>query len=362
MGTSLELIVRAERAEEARRAEGRVLAAIDRLSRVFSGYDPSSEFSRWQAARSGSGPVKVSPELFEVLARCDHWAARTAGAFDPRVEALSRLWSSRAAEGRTPDARETADVKAVMGRPAWRLDAEGRTAERLSDGPLTLNAIAKGYVVGVAAEAGMAGGKGVTGLLLNVGGDLVVRGDLAGTIGIAPAVGDSESGGPSLTVEVRDKAVATSGNARRGYRIDGRWYSHIFDPRSGEPAAGVVSATVIADRPLDADALATALNVLPPADGVRLVESVPGADCLVVAKDGRVSRSRGLAPVREGRAAARRGGRRPPRGEGVGAAVVGRPVPAQDRFRDQPPGRPGGPLPPAVRGRLGRGQGRVPGA
>src|SRR3954447_696 len=66
MGTSLELLVRAEGAEAARRAEGCVLREIDRLGAIFSGYDRASEFSRWQAATS-RGPTTVSPELFEVL-------------------------------------------------------------------------------------------------------------------------------------------------------------------------------------------------------------------------------------------------------------------------------------------------------
>jgi FAD:protein FMN transferase len=71
MGTSLELRVLAESAEAAACAEDRVLGEIDRLSRVFSGYDKTSEFSRWQATVEGS--VKLSPQLFELLSACDHW-------------------------------------------------------------------------------------------------------------------------------------------------------------------------------------------------------------------------------------------------------------------------------------------------
>ena len=102
------------------------------------------------------------------------------------------------------------------------------------------------------------------GLLLNVGGDLRACGDAPRTIGIAPARGDSETSEPSASIEVRDRAVATSGDSQRGLQINGRWYSHIFDPRSGLPADGVAGATVIAERSADADALATILNVLPP--------------------------------------------------------------------------------------------------
>ncbi len=68
-----------------------MLREVDRLAAIFSGYDRASEFSRWQA--SLNRPAKVSPELFDVLQAFDRWIATSGGAFDPRVEALTRLWS-----------------------------------------------------------------------------------------------------------------------------------------------------------------------------------------------------------------------------------------------------------------------------
>src|SRR5436309_1713033 len=80
MGTSLELRVRAEDATAARRAEDRVLGAIDRLAAIFSRHDPASELRRWQATAMATfpaaRPTPISPELFEVLRECDHWRAR----------------------------------------------------------------------------------------------------------------------------------------------------------------------------------------------------------------------------------------------------------------------------------------------
>lgn len=291
MGTSLELRVRSDGAAAARRAEGRVLAEIDRLARVFSNHDPASEFRRWQAA--AGAPARASAELSEVLRESDRWRELTGGAFDPRVQALARLWSACAAEGRTPTAAETAAALARMARPAWRFDPASGAAVRLGDCPLTLDGIAKGAIVEKACAAALEPAGGVVGLLLNVGGDLRVCGDLAGTVGIAAPRGDSESTAPVATIEVRDRAVSTSGDAQRGLMIGGRWYSHIFDPRTGLPAARTVSATVVAPRSADADALATALNVLTPDEGLRLVDALPGAACLIVAADGRVTRSAG---------------------------------------------------------------------
>ena len=77
--------------------------------------------------------------------------------------------------------------------------------------------------------------------MLNVGGDLRVRGAIDGTIGIAAPWADSESSEPLAYIEVKDRSVATSGSSQRGFRINGQWYSHIFDPRSGLPVERVAA-------------------------------------------------------------------------------------------------------------------------
>ena len=286
MGTSLELSVRADDASAARRAEDRALREIDRLAAIFSNHDPASEFRRWQAAPAG--PSKVSPELFELLAESDAWRERSGGAFDPRVQALALLWSDAARLNRMPTRAELEATTTLARRPAWRLDARAGTAERLSDAPLTLDAIAKGYIVERACAAALAGDPAVRGLILNVGGDLRVQGDPSRTVAVAAPRLGSETIEALARVEVKDRAVATSGQKHRGYRIDGRWYSHIIDPRTGEPASAVLAATVIARKSADADALATILNVLPVAEGLRLADALPGVACLIVDDAGRL--------------------------------------------------------------------------
>ena len=125
-----------------------------------------------------------------------------------------------------------------MNRPAWQLDPASGTAERLSDCPLSLNGIAKGYIVGRACEAALDTSKEFDGVLLNVGGDLRVCGDFTGTVGIAAPWADSESSEPLASSRSRDRSVATSGSSQRGFRIGGKWYSHVFDPRTGSRSSG----------------------------------------------------------------------------------------------------------------------------
>ena len=152
------------------------------------------------------------------------------------------------------------------------------------------------------------------GLVVNLGGDLRVRGDIDQTIGIADPLADSESSDPLMHIAVKDKSVSTSGSSHRGFLIQGQWYSHVFDPRSGRPVDRVKSATVVADRGVDADALAKVCGVLEPDESLRLVQSLVGVECLIIMADGagrqkcrlertRTSRSarRQCSPSRHGR-------------------------------------------------------------
>ena len=194
MGTSLELVVRAESRQAAIMAEERVLHEIDRLSAIFSGYDPKSELSRWQAGPRGA--IEISPELCELLELSDRWTNQSRGAFDPRVEVLTRLWSRCAAEHRLPKGAEQGQALALIREPAWLLDKVAHTAKRISDCPISLNGIAKGYIVGRACSAALDKSRGVSGVLLNVGGDLRVEGDTARTVRIVSPWADSESSEP----------------------------------------------------------------------------------------------------------------------------------------------------------------------
>ena len=283
LGTSLEMKVAASSAAQSENAEKTVLAEIDRESHILSSWDPESEFSRW--FRTMGQPVKVSPELFEVLGLFDKWRGLTGGALDASAEAVTRVWKRAAAEKRLPSRAELDSAVAAIRRVHWRLDPINRTATHLSDTPLALNSFVKSYIAGRAAEKAL-GVSGAGGLVVNIGGDLAVRGNWSEPVDIADPKSDAENGVPIARLVVRDRAVATSGDYRRGVEIGGRHYSHIVDPRTGMPADQVISSTVIAQSPATAGALATALSVLTPEESARLVASMPGVEYLLVMKNG----------------------------------------------------------------------------
>ncbi len=188
LGTSFELRVEAGSEAAAEAAESRALAETDRLATVLSTWRKDSEINRWLSP--APGPMAVSRDLLAVLRACDHWESATGGAFNARAELLSGIWKRAAAEGNAPDAAELAAAVVRMKSPAWRI-GEG-TAERIGDCPVTVDALAKGYIIRMAGEAAREV-PGVTSVLLNIGGDLQVWGREAHRIAIANPRADAEN-------------------------------------------------------------------------------------------------------------------------------------------------------------------------
>jgi thiamine biosynthesis lipoprotein ApbE len=294
LGTSLELKVLARTPAAAERAENAVLAEIKREAAILSAYDPDSEFSHW--ASTGGVPARVSPELFDILRLFDVWRVRTGGALDASAETVSRVWTSAAADGRTPTASELTQATSLVRQQHWRLDPRDGTVTRTSRAPLALNSFTKSFIVDRAARHALTIGD-VQGVLVNIGGDLVVRGNWSQPVSLRDPQANADNGAPLEHLQVRDRAVATSGGYRRGFDIAGQHYSHIVDPRTGWPTGHVLSATVVAPDAVDAGALATAFCVLTPEQSVALARTVRGAEFLLVLANGRHVESAGWRPL-----------------------------------------------------------------
>jgi thiamine biosynthesis lipoprotein ApbE len=287
LGTSLEIQIEADNEAAAEQAEARVLTEIERLSRVFSTYDAASEFSRWQ--REVGPTTRLSPELMDVLAASDRYRELSRGAFNPAVQSFTDLWKAAANRGSRPMPEELARIAAMVRKTQWTLDPQKGTARRTAEGPLTLNAIAKGAIVDAAcqaATAGELGNDGIHGVVVCIGGDLRVSGDIVHPVHIVDPFHNEENATPAATVYVHNRSLATSGNYRRGFKVGDTWYSHILDARTGEPAGKIVSATVVAETDMDADALATTFSILTPAETKALAETLGNIEYLLIAADG----------------------------------------------------------------------------
>ncbi len=262
-------------------------AEMERLAAILSEWDPASPVSRVNSS-AGVEPVRVPPELYEVLATALRVSQLTAGAFDPTWAALDGLWRFDGAEPRRLPAPEQVERRrALVGYRQLVLGPADRTAFLERPGArIGLGGIAKGYIAEAAADFLVS--RGVQDVLVAASGDMTARGrngDRPWTVAIrdprAPA-------GVEATVTLGDESVSTSGDYERFVIIDGRRYHHLLDPSTGYPATGAESVTVIAPHGAVADALATGLFVLGPERGAALLRRMPEVSALLVDARGRV--------------------------------------------------------------------------
>lgn len=284
LGTSLGLKLAAQSLAVARQAEQAILAEIERLECVLSRYRPDSEFSQWGRASTGE-PVAISDDLFAVLQAFDHWHEKTGGVINAATECMGQLWQQAAYSQSPPTEADQQQAVRLVNQPHWRLDVAEQTATRLTQVPLRLNTFTKSYILDRAAEQALRL-SGVNGLVLNSGGDIVVRGQWPESIAVVNPRADAENELPIARLTVQHGVVATSGNYRRGWSVGQQWLSHIIDPRTGQPAHEVISATVLHPDAITAGALATTFNVLTPAESASLASQLPGTEYLFVTRTG----------------------------------------------------------------------------
>lgn len=282
MGVPFKIILYAPDETAAKGAFEAAFARIGQLNAILSDYDPQSELSRLSRTAGSNTAVAVSEDLWNVLARSQSLAQRTGGAFDVTVGPYVRLWRRARRNGRMPSAERLAAARAAVGYKYLKLDDASRTAELLRPGMrLDLGGIAMGYAVDEALE--VLESRGITRALIDASGDIGAGdpppGKAGWTIGVAPVSAD---GAPSREIVLAHAAVTTSGDAFQHVVIDGKRYSHIVDPRTGLGLTDQSGVTVIAPDCTTADSLATAVSVLGPEAGLKLVESTPGVAAFIV--------------------------------------------------------------------------------
>ena len=289
MGTSLDMKIVAGSVTVAHQAEQMILTEIARLDAILSSYQIDSEFNQWLKAPINQA-ISVSDDLFAVLSQFDHWQQRTGGAINAAAEHVSQLWQQAAHHIAVPTEAELQQVVAAANQTHWQLDPDKQTATRRTHVPLRLNTFTKSYVLDRAADVALTI-SGVDGVVLNGGGDIVVRGNWLESVSVVNPHLDAENGKPIARLLVKNGVVATSGDYRRGWPFGNEWVSHIMDPRTGLPAQHIISATVLHPDAVTAGALATAFNVLAPSESVLLATHLPGTEYLLVTRNGQTMTS-----------------------------------------------------------------------
>jgi len=294
MGTQFGIQIVASDESRAREAIHAAFGEVARVEEVLSEWRETSEISAVNRAAGGE-PVVVGPELLDVVRRSIRMSELTEGAFDVTFAACGGLWSF--ADPRIPNGSELAECLPLVDYRRVEVDPE-RSSVFLPHGGMRIGiaGIGKGY--GVDRAADVLESHGITDFVVDGGGDVRLRGrnvDRAWSVGIAHPRQRGELLG---TVELDGGSVVSSGDYMSFFESDGVRYHHILDPATGQPARAAVAVTVIAPTATEADALATGLFVMGPERGLRLVESLPGVEALLLTDDLAVHVSGGFPDYR----------------------------------------------------------------
>ena len=266
-------------------------AEIARVDQALSDWRDGTEL--YDVNRhAGLGPVAVSQDMYDVVKRAHHFSEISNGAFDITFNVMWGVWDFKTRPATLPDAAEISRRLPLIDYRNVVLDSEARTIFLRQEGmKLGLGAIGKGYAVDRVCM--LLEKHGLHDYIVAGGGDMRV----SGSRGIDPwrlAVQHPRQQGELCLLDMTDVAVATSGDYESYFVHDGKRYHHILDPKTGCPARGVSSVTIIAPQAMDADALSTAAFVLGVEKGMALLKTIPGVQAIVVDIDLRSSLTAGL--------------------------------------------------------------------
>lgn len=265
----------------------RVDTCLKEVNRNFSMFDPESRLSQFNRMETGK-PMKISQDFFMVLSCAERLYGITKGAWDGTVKPLVDLWGfgTLKKDGKIPGSDEIRLALSKTGFHHIRIP-DPHTILKEADVTLDLSSIAKGY--GVDAVASLFRSFGIQDLVVEIGGEIYAGGkNIKGepwSVGITRPVPGGSNQDFFQIVRLSGEAIATSGNYRNFFTIGGKTYSHIINPKTGFPIdSPIVSASVISKDCTFADGLATALMVMKTVDGLALVDSLEGTECLIIEK------------------------------------------------------------------------------
>jgi len=289
MDTVVHVSILDREADEARidRAIDRAFGTVKAFESMQSGHVDTSDVSRITRSAGGQA-VQVRPETIDVLKLAEAVSERSEGAFDVTIRPLKDLWPF---DSENPAVPSPKTLRAVLPHIDYRqIVVRGDSVLLAKPGMgIDLGGIAKGYIVDRAVESLQR--DGLRSGIVEAGGDLRIFGqhpeNKSWRIGVRHP--RSEQSGLAAVLSTPAASIATSGDYERYFMQDGKRYHHILDPKTGFPASGCISVTVVAPLAVLADAYATAVFVLGPEKGSALIGKMPGMECLIFyEKNGRL--------------------------------------------------------------------------
>jgi len=269
--------------------DGIISRALDRLEEINVKFNSLNSSSPIYDFNNRNIPVS-DKEIVDLCRIALEVSKQSGGAFDITVYPLVKLWGYYDKSPRVPGKEQIAGcLKDVDYRHLEIRD--GRLIKHKNSVKIDLGAIAKGYAVGEAVK--VLKNAGIKSALIDAGGDIYALGKLNGKdwkVGIRKPRGDGMLG----VLDATDISMATSGDYERFFMENGVRSHHLLDPKTGYPARGLTSVTVICPDAILSDAWSTALFVMGKDRGMALVEKNPAAEAVMITEDEKILLSSGL--------------------------------------------------------------------
>jgi thiamine biosynthesis lipoprotein len=290
MGTDLHVRALGTDADELDGALEAAIAELQRVEDLMTDWRPSPLMDVNAAA--GQGPRRTDVELAAIISRGLELGRLSRGAFDISYAGVGHLWDFKSVPPVVPDAAAIERALPSVGFHRIHVDANKSTVDLPAGMKIGLGGIAKGY--GVDRAMTVLRKRGVEHAIVNAGGDLKVLGRDGEEPWVLAVKHPRDRERVIAVLRLSNVAFATSGDYERFFERGGERYHHIIDPRTGYPSVGSISASVVAPSAELADALATALCVLGPAEGLPIIEGIDRVEAIVVGMEGDVHASTGL--------------------------------------------------------------------
>jgi len=291
MGTEVTITVTAPSTDVGEAAIDAGMAELRRLDAMMSLYKDTSEITKVNLA-AGKGPVKVSPEMIEVVEHAAEISRLSGGVFDVTIGPLVVLWQMRLKEGKVPTDTEIAKIKPLVNYRNIAIDKKASTIFLKKPGMIMDFGGMKGYTADRVAD--LFRKRGITNAIIAVAGDIWVLGHREDGSPWRIGVQHPREHDKTLTVlELSDKYISTSGDYERFVIREKKRYHHIIDPRTGKPSKGVISVTLVGDRGAIIDPLSKVPFILGPEEGLKIVRKF-GAEAIIVDEQGKVFMTDGI--------------------------------------------------------------------
>jgi len=260
---------------------------LDEINQSMSTYLPNSEISRFNALQDTQQQLAVSDDFLAVMQLAKRIHEISEGAWDGTIQPLVKLWGfgSTQAVQKVPAQSQITEAVARIGFQTIHVSHKGYLQKKRPSVSLDLASIAKGY--GVDAISALLKDLGLKNFLVEIGGEVMAAGyrkdGRRWRVGINQPSVNAGLTDVYKVVPLHNKAMATSGDYRSYFEVEGQRFSHILDPRTGYPVNnGIVSVSVIADNCAMADGMATAIMVMGRDRGMTLLNSLRDVEGLII--------------------------------------------------------------------------------